>query len=181
MHQGIIPYFSILWLEKSEIIKTVATVSLLFYTKSLRTGGRGKGQKVVFQAEKKKSDPQIIQLGSLNTQSLQYQAEHSAGCIRNNFNISFRQNYPVLSSAELINGRSPRIRDAAYLTTEFRGCLSSDKDKLKKKKDKQNSLTEAISGSGNMLGCKHLAAEPLHLCVLLGPYFLANMPSFGCC
>lgn len=51
----IIPCFSILWIEKIEIFKTVA-VSLLFYTESLRRGDRGKGQKVAFQAEKKKSD-----------------------------------------------------------------------------------------------------------------------------
>lgn len=37
------------------------------------------------------------------------------------------------------------------------------------------------SSSGNMLSCKHLAAEPLHFGAFLSPYSLAKMPSFSCC
>lgn len=68
MHQGIVLYFSVLSkeaLKKMEIIKAVATVSLLFYIKFLAT--KKKKKQLSFQAEKKKSDPQITQSGSSNT------------------------------------------------------------------------------------------------------------------
>lgn len=84
-----------------------------------------------------------MQLRSLNRQLLLYQLEQVARCVRNNFNILFRQNYPVPSPAVADLPESQRCSlpyHRVLRMPDFRWRL----DKLK------NSSVQEISWAANI-------------------------------